>query len=63
MEDTNVKKIEKPYTPFSYRKSAIDAFDRMFRLFRDSIIVLSIAQTAFQTAPNLRACSCAIKRP
>jgi adenine-specific DNA-methyltransferase len=47
MEDTKVKKIEKPYTPFSYRKSAVQAFDRMFKLYRDSIIVLSYSSNGF----------------
>ena len=46
MEQTRVKKIERPYTPFSYRKTAIDAFDRLFRLYRDSIIVLSYLNPA-----------------
>ncbi len=47
MEDTRVKKIEKPYTPFSYRKTAIDAFDRLFRVYRDSIIVLSYSSNGY----------------
>ena len=47
MPATRVKKIEKPYTPFSYRKSAIDAFDRLFRLYRDSIIVLSYSSNGY----------------
>jgi adenine-specific DNA-methyltransferase len=47
MEDTRVKKIEKPYTPFSYRRTAIDAFDALFRLYRDSIIVLSYSSNGF----------------
>lgn len=47
MENTRVKKIEKPYTPFSYRKSAIEAFDKLFRLYRDSIIVLSYSSNGF----------------
>ena len=47
MQETRVKKIEKPYTPFSYRKSAIEAFDRLFRLYRDSIIVLSYSSNGF----------------
>ena len=47
MEDTRVKKIEKPYTPFSYRKSAVDAFDRLFRLYRESIIVLSYSSNGY----------------
>ena len=47
MPDTKVKKIEKPYTPFSYRKTAVDAFDRLFRLYRDSTIVLSYSSNGF----------------
>ena len=47
MEDTRVKKIEKPYTPFGYRKTAIDAFDRLFRAYRDSIIVLSYSSNGY----------------
>lgn len=47
MEDTRVKKIEKPYTPFSYRKSAIDAFDRLFQLYKKSIIVLSYSSNGY----------------
>jgi len=47
MEDTKVKKIEKPFTPFSYRKTAVQAFDRMFHLFRDSKIVLSYSSNGY----------------
>jgi DNA adenine methylase/adenine-specific DNA-methyltransferase len=53
MEDTRVKKIEKPYTPFSYRKTAIDAFDRLFRLYRDSIIVLSYSSNGYADRDKL----------
>jgi adenine-specific DNA-methyltransferase len=47
MADTRVKKLEKPYTPFSYRKTAIEAFDRLFNLYRDSIIVLSYSSNGY----------------
>jgi adenine-specific DNA-methyltransferase len=47
MQETRVKKIEKPYTPFSYRRTAVEAFDRLFRLYRDSIIVLSYSSNGF----------------
>ncbi|MCA9137192.1 MAG: DNA adenine methylase [Planctomycetales bacterium] len=47
METSRVKKIAKPYTPFSYRKSAADAFDRMFSHFKHSIIVLSYSSNGF----------------
>jgi DNA adenine methylase/adenine-specific DNA-methyltransferase len=55
MEDTRVKKIEKPYTPFSYRKSAIEAFDRLFRLYRNSIIVLSYSSNGYPDREELEA--------
>jgi adenine-specific DNA-methyltransferase len=47
MENTRVKKIEKPYTPFSYRKTAAEAFDRLFQIYRESIIVLSYSSNGF----------------
>ena len=50
MNNTKVKKIKKKYTPFSYRKTAIDAFDQMFEKFSDSLLVLSYSSNAF---PNL----------
>jgi adenine-specific DNA-methyltransferase len=53
MEDTKVKKIEKPYTPFSHRKSAREAFDRMFCMFRESIIVLSYSSNGFPDRDEL----------
>jgi DNA adenine methylase/adenine-specific DNA-methyltransferase len=59
MEDTRVKKIEKPYTPFSYRKSAIQAFDRLFQLYRDSIIVLSYSSNGF---PDREILECLLRR-
>ncbi len=46
-EDTKVKKIEKPYTPFSYRKTAARAFDLMFGLYRNSTIVLSYSSNGY----------------
>ncbi|MGD0099839.1 MAG: DNA adenine methylase [Acidobacteriota bacterium] len=53
MENTRVKKIEKLYTPFSYRKTAIDAFERLFRLYRTSIIVLSYSSNGFPDLEEL----------
>jgi adenine-specific DNA methylase len=53
MERTRVKKIEKPYTPFSYRRTAVEAFDRMFRLYRDSIIVLSYSSNGYPDREQL----------
>lgn len=53
MEDTRVRKIEKPYTPFSCRKTAIKAFDRLFEIFRYSIIVLSYSSNGFPDREEL----------
>jgi adenine-specific DNA-methyltransferase len=47
MQNTKVKKIEKPHSPFGSRKTAIDAFDRLFRLYRHSKIVLSYSSNGF----------------
>lgn len=55
MPGTKVKKITKPFTPFSYRHSALDAFDRLFRHFADSTLVLSYSSNAFPDLKTLRA--------
>lgn len=47
LQDSVVKKIEKPYTPFSYRREALDAFERLFHHFRDSIVVLSYSSNGY----------------
>ena len=51
LQTSSVKKIKKPYTPFSYRKSALEAFDGMFARFARSIIVLSYSSNGY---PDLR---------
>lgn len=53
MEDTKVKKIQKKYTPFSYKKTAIEAFENMFDKFSDSIIALSYSSNAFPDLDTL----------
>lgn len=53
MEGTRVKKIKKPYTPFSYRSTAIEAFDAMFKRFADSIQVLSYSSNGFPDLEQL----------
>jgi DNA adenine methylase/adenine-specific DNA-methyltransferase len=53
MEDTKVRKIEKLYTPFSYRKTAVEAFDRLFRQYKSSIIVLSYSSNGFPDLQEL----------
>ena len=47
MKETKVKKIAKPFTPFGSRKTAIEAFDRLFRNYRNSKIVLSYSSNAY----------------
>jgi DNA adenine methylase/adenine-specific DNA-methyltransferase len=47
MPSSKVKKIDKPYTPFSYRRDAFAAFDQVFAKYRDSIIVLSYSDNGF----------------
>ena len=47
MEKTKVKKINKIYTPFSYRRTAMEAFGNLFQQFRNSIIVLSYSSNGY----------------
>jgi adenine-specific DNA-methyltransferase len=47
LESSKVKKIEKPYTPFSYRRDAHAAFDQLFEKYRRSTIVLSYSDNGF----------------
>lgn len=54
MHETRVKKIAKPFTPFSYRRTALDAFDRMFRQFADSTLVLSYSSNGYPDLAVLR---------
>jgi len=50
---TKVKKIAKRHTPFSYRRTAVDAFDRMFSRFAKSTIVLSYSSNGFPDLEQL----------
>jgi adenine-specific DNA-methyltransferase len=54
MQETKVKKIPKLFTPFSYRRTAHDAFDRLFHTFRESKIVLSYSSNGFPGLDELR---------
>lgn len=54
MQETRVKKIQKPYTPFSYRREAWNTFDRLFSHFSSSIIVLSYSSNGFPDLATLR---------
>jgi adenine-specific DNA-methyltransferase len=55
MKETKVRKIAKRFTPFSYRRTAIEAFDRMFRLYRNSTIVLSYSSNGYPDLSKLEA--------
>jgi DNA adenine methylase/adenine-specific DNA-methyltransferase len=50
---TKVRKIAKRYTPFSYRRTAVDAFDKMFARFADSTIVLSYSSNGYPDLQQL----------
>lgn len=54
MMKTKVRKIAKPFTPFSYRHTALEAFDQLFRHFADSIQVLSYSSNAYPDLDTLR---------
>lgn len=47
MPETKVKKIAKPFTPFSYRHTALEAFERLFHAYRESTIVLSYSSNGY----------------
>jgi adenine-specific DNA-methyltransferase len=54
MMNTKVRKIVKPFTPFSYRGTAMEAFDRLFKKFADSTLVLSYSSNAYPDLETLR---------
>lgn len=47
MHNTKVKKIQKKFTPFSYRRTSLSAFELMFEKFRDSTLILSYSSNAY----------------
>jgi adenine-specific DNA-methyltransferase len=51
---TKVKKIAKRYTPFSYRRTAVDAFDRLFSRFAGNKIVLSYSSNGYPDLEQLQ---------
>ena len=53
MPETKVKKIAKPFTPFSYRRTALDAFQRLFATYRSSTIVLSYSSNGYPDRTEL----------
>jgi len=54
MMNSKVRKIVKPFTPFSYRGTAMEAFDKLFRQFADSTLVLSYSSNAYPDLDTLK---------
>ncbi|MBB5982126.1 DNA adenine methylase [Kribbella solani] len=54
MENTKTKKLEKKYTPFSYKRTIVDALSRTFEQFKDSTIVLSYSSNAIPDAGTIK---------
>lgn len=54
MQTSKVRKLRKRFTPFSYRRTAQDAFDRMFKKFSDSTLVLSYSSNGYPDLSELR---------
>ena len=50
---TKVRKIPKRFTPFSYRREAIDAFRRLFKRFAKQTIVLSYSSNGYPDLDQL----------
>jgi adenine-specific DNA-methyltransferase len=53
LETSKVKKLAKRKTPFSYRSTALEAFDTVFRLYADSIIALSYSSNGYPDREEL----------
>ncbi len=53
VDSSKVRKIRKPFTPFSYRRTADEAFDCLFRHFAESTIVLSYSSNAYPDLSSL----------
>lgn len=47
LPQSKVRKIKKRWTPFSYRRTALEAFDRLFALFADSTLLLSYSSNGY----------------
>ncbi|MDQ6799350.1 MAG: DNA adenine methylase [Acidobacteriota bacterium] len=59
VESSRVKKIPKRFTPFSYRSTATEAFEKIFRRFAESTIVLSYSSNGY---PDLKTLVSLMKR-
>ncbi|MDP1774698.1 MAG: Dam family site-specific DNA-(adenine-N6)-methyltransferase [Methylobacter sp.] len=61
-EHTITKKFKSYPTPFSSRKGAADAFDKLFRRFRDSVLVVSYSSNSLPTLDEMVAIMARHKR-
>lgn len=59
---TSTKKFKSYPTPFSSRKGAADAFDKLFQKFKDSIIVVSYSSNSLPTLDEMVAILSKYKR-
>ncbi len=55
MPGTKTKKLEKRFTPFAYKRTIVDALERLFEKFRESTIVLSYSSNAVPDAETITA--------
>lgn len=62
LEDTMTKKLEKRFTPFSYKSTIQDALERVFDRFRESTIVLSYSTNSVPATDDIRAMLGRVKR-
>ncbi len=53
LTETMSHKIPKRFTPFSYRRTAVDAFRRLFQHFHRSTLVLSYSSNGYPSLPVL----------
>lgn len=60
--NTKVRKIKKRFTPFSYRRTAIDAFGKVFQRYKASMIVLSYSSNGFPDLETLEGLLAQTKR-
>lgn len=52
---TKVRKIPKRFTPFSYRREAVEAFERLFKRFERQTVVLSYSSNGYPDLDQLTA--------
>lgn len=53
MQESKVKKIKKRFTPFAYKRTAYEAFDRLFERFKESTLVLSYSSNGYPDREEL----------